>query len=135
VQLVVGAVIVDDLRRPRLVLAARRATPHRLAGRWEFPGGKVEDGELPEAALHREIREELAVGLELGDELVGPDDGCWPISDRLTMRLWFAAPDGEPRPDVAHDQVRWLDATQLDDVAWLPADVAAAHALRRHLAG
>jgi len=82
------------------------------------------------------------VGVQLGDELVRPDElvtqldaGCWPISDRLTMRLWFAALEGEPRPDVAHDQVRWLDATQLDDVAWLPADVAAAHALRRHLAG
>jgi 8-oxo-dGTP diphosphatase len=134
VQLVVGAVIVDDLRLPRLVLAARRATPAALAGRWEFPGGKVEDGELPIAALHREIREELAVAVELGDELVGPDAGCWPISHRLTMRLWFAALQGEPRPDVAHDQVRWLDASQLDDVPWLPADVAVARALRSHLA-
>jgi 8-oxo-dGTP diphosphatase len=133
VQLVVGAVIVDDLRHPTSVLAARRATPIPLAGRWEFPGGKVEDGELPEAALRREIREELAVGVQLGDELVGPDAGCWPISDRLTMRLWFAALEGEPRPDVAHDQVRWLGASQLDDVAWLPADVAVTQVLRRHL--
>lgn len=132
-RLVVGAVIVDDLRHPRRVLAARRATPAPLTGRWEFPGGKVEDGELPEAALRREIREELAVDIELGDELVGPDAGCWPISDRLTMRLWFAAPEGEPRPDVAHDQVRWLDATELDDVPWLPADAAVAKALGSHL--
>jgi 8-oxo-dGTP diphosphatase len=134
VQLVVGAVIVDDLRRPRSVLAARRATPTPLAGRWEFPGGKVEAGELPQAALRREIREELAVGVRLGDELVGPDAGCWPISDRLSMRLWFAALEGEPRPDVAHDQVRWLDASQLADVPWLPADAAVAQALRGHLA-
>jgi 8-oxo-dGTP diphosphatase len=134
VQLLVGAVIVDDLMRPRSVLAARRATPAPLAGRWEFPGGKVEDGELPEAALRREIREELAVGVELGDELVGPDAGCWPISDRLTMRLWFAALEGEPRPDVAHDEVRWLDASQLADVPWLTADVAVTQVLRRHLA-
>ena len=59
-RLVVGAVIVDDLRHPRRVLAARRATPAPLTGRWEFPGGKVEDGELPEAALRREIREKLS---------------------------------------------------------------------------
>lgn len=133
-QLVVGAVIVDDLRCPRRVLAARRRTPTPLAGRWEFPGGKVEDGELPKAALHREIREELAVGVELGDELIGPDVGCWPISGGLTMRLWFAALKGEPRPDVAHDRVRWLDASELDDVPWLPADVAVARALRSRLA-
>ena len=133
VQLVVGAVIVDDLLRPRRVLAARRATPAALAGRWEFPGGKVERGELPRPALLREIREELGVDIELGNELVGPDAGCWPISDRLSMRLWFGRLGGEPRPDVAHDQVRWLDATQLADVPWLPADVAVAQRLREHL--
>ena len=132
-QLVVGAAIVDDLLQPRRVLAARRATPIRLAGRWEFPGGKVEAGELPRQALLREIREELGVGIELGDELVGPDAGCWPISPSLTMRVWFGRLGGEPRPDVAHDQVRWLDATQLDDVPWLPADVAVAQRLRQHL--
>ena len=132
-QLVVGAAIVDALGEPRRVLAARRAIPVALAGRWELPGGKVEAGELPQHALHREIREELGVGIELGDELVGPDAGCWPISDRLTMRVWFGRLGGEPRPDVAHDQVRWLDATQLDDVPWLPADVAVAQRLRQHL--
>ena len=133
-QLVVGAAIVDDLLEPRRVLAARRATPVPLAGRWEFAGGKVEVAEPPQQALRREIREELGVGIELGDELVGPDAGCWPISSHLTMRLWFATLSGEPRPDVAHDQVRWLDATQLADVRWLPADVVVAERLRRDLA-
>jgi 8-oxo-dGTP diphosphatase len=135
VQLVVGAVIVDDLVSPRRVLAARRSLPSPLAGRWEFPGGKVERGEEPMQALRREIREELAVGIELGDELTGPADGCWPISDRLTMRLWFGRLDGDPHPHVAHDQVRWLGAGELDDVAWLPADVAVAALLREHLSG
>jgi 8-oxo-dGTP diphosphatase len=133
VQLVVGAAIVDDLREPRRVLAARRATPAELAGRWELPGGKVEAGESARQALRREIAEELGVGIVLGDELIGPDAGCWPISHSLTMRVWFVRLDGEPRPDVAHDQVRWLDATQLDDVPWLPADVAIAQRLRQHL--
>src|SRR5690625_7316137 len=59
--LVAAAAIVDDLRRPQALLAARRSAPKSLTGRWEFPGGKVEDGESDEAALHREIREELGV--------------------------------------------------------------------------
>ena len=132
-QLVVGAVIVDDLAGPRVVLAARRVTPTPSVGRWEFPGGKVEPGERPEDALRREIREELSVGIVLGDELAGPDDGRWPISDRLTMRLWFGQLDGEPVPDVAHDEVRWLSADQLDDVPWLAADVPVARVLRDRL--
>ena len=134
-QLVVGAVIVDDLAAPRLVLAARRRTPESLAGLWEFPGGKVEPGELPQQALRREIREELGVGIELGDELTGPDAGCWPISERLSMRLWRGQLDGEPRPDVAHDRVRWLSASELDDVRWLPADVAVANRVLSLLRG
>ena len=53
--------IVDDLDHPTRLLAARRTEPPALAGGWEFPGGKVDPGESPLAALHREIREELGV--------------------------------------------------------------------------
>ena len=122
--LVVAAAIVDDLETPGALLAARRSRPAHLVGRWEFPGGKVDAGEQPEAALHREIREELGVCIELGHEIAGPDAGGWVITDRHVMRLWFARiADGEPVPLIEHDELRWLSSDSLLDVDWLDGDV------------
>lgn len=133
--LVVAAAVVDDLDDPRLLLTARRATPASLAGRWEFPGGKVEVGESPEDALHRELREELGVRVGLGVELVGPDDGAWRLSDAYVMRLWFAeVVEGQPEPLVEHDELRWLPAGQWLDVPWLDADVRIVEGLERFVA-
>jgi 8-oxo-dGTP diphosphatase len=122
--LVVAAAIVDDLATPGALLAARRSRPAHLVGRWEFPGGKVDAGETPEEALHREIREELGVSVELGPEIVGPDAGAWIITDRHVMRLWYAqVVDGEPVPLVEHDELRWLSSDEIWDVPWLDGDV------------
>lgn len=128
--LVVAAALVDDLAAPGALLAARRRAPVSLAGRWEFPGGKVEPGESPEDAVHREIREELGVAVELGDELDGPDEGAWRLSERYVMRLWLArVTSGEPRPLVEHDDLRWLPRGQWLTVPWLDADVRIVEAL------
>ncbi|MFI2104573.1 (deoxy)nucleoside triphosphate pyrophosphohydrolase [Isoptericola sp. NPDC019693] len=134
-RLVVAAAIVDDLDRPGRLLAARRSRPEHLVGRWEFPGGKVDPGETPVQALHRELREELGVRVELGDELPGPDDdGGWIITDRHVLRLWLAVVvDGEPRPLVEHDDLRWLGRDHLHSVDWLDGDVRIVEALERVL--
>ncbi|MGN6610957.1 MAG: NUDIX domain-containing protein [Angustibacter sp.] len=120
--LVVGAAVVDDLTRPRRLLAARRTAPTELAGRWELPGGKVEPGEAPQDALLRELREELDTAARLGEELVGPAGGAWPISPSVVMRVWLAQLDGEPALRGAHDAVRWLSPDEWDDVDWLAPD-------------
>ncbi len=138
-RLVVGAAIVDDLDAPRTLLAARRSSPPTLAGLWEFPGGKVEPGEAPEEALQREIREELGVEIELGEELPGPDRygvgehgvviGCaWPLNPAIdsrvfVLRLWLAhIVSGAPRPLEDHDELRWLGPGEWRDVPWVDGD-------------
>jgi 8-oxo-dGTP diphosphatase len=122
---VVGAAVVDDLTRPTRLLAARRTEPPALAGGWELPGGKVDPGETHEQALHREVREELGVEVELGEPVPGPlPGGRWPLGASFAMTVWLArVTAGEPAPIEDHDQVRWLDRDDLHEVAWLPADL------------
>ena len=131
--LVVAAIIVDDLSRPTALLAARRSRPAHLAGRWEFPGGKVDPGETPIEGLHRELSEELGVSVDLGHEILGPDDGAWVITDRHVMRLWFArVTSGELMPLIEHDELRWLRPADFFDVPWLDGDVRIVEALDVH---
>lgn len=130
-RLVVGAALVDDLVQPTRLLAARRYATS-LAGGWEFPGGKVEQGEDPLHALHRELHEELDLSISVGREVPGPmSDGAWPISDRWRIKVWLAEPARvDINPGHAHDAVRWLGADELHSVTWLPADDAIVAAVR-----
>ena len=130
--LVVAVAILDDLDRPTRLLAARRLRPAHLAGRWEFPGGKVDPGETPHQAVHREIREELGVRVRLGAEVVAPERAGWPITDRHVLRLWTAVVvEGEPAPLVEHDELRWVERPDWHGLHWLDGDVEIVHELAR----
>ncbi|MCW2792360.1 MAG: hydrolase [Nocardioides sp.] len=119
---VVGAAIL----RGGEVLACRRTTPAAAAGRWEFPGGKVEPGEGPEAALIREIAEEL--GCEV--VVTGWLPGTAPIGTTHELTVATARlVSGEPEPHE-HDAVRWLAADDLEEVDWLEPDRPFLPALR-----
>jgi 8-oxo-dGTP diphosphatase len=111
---VVGAAIVCDGR----VLAARRTTPPEAAGRWEFPGGKVEAGETPEVALVREVVEELGCTVQVVAWLPGEVT----IGTRHTLTVAVVRiVEGEPVPHE-HDAIRWLGPDELGDVDWLEPD-------------
>jgi 8-oxo-dGTP diphosphatase len=120
---IVGAAIIADGR----VLACARAEPPEMAGRWEFPGGKVEPGEDEVTALVRECEEELgvtvAVGARVGDDIVLGHG-------RAILRVYAACllDGGVPQP-IEHAELRWLAATELDSVPWLPADAPIVAAL------
>jgi 8-oxo-dGTP diphosphatase len=136
---VVGAAIVDDATRPTRVLAARRAAGERHAGRWELPGGKVDPGESLEAALEREIVEELGTGVRLVERLVGPLPGGWWLlsapdaSVAYRMAVWVATASDDPRPVQGHDALRWLGREDLHTVDWLDGDLPVVAALERRL--
>ena len=134
---VVAAAIVDDLDRPTRLLAARRTEPPALAGGWEFPGGKIDPGETPIEALHREIREELGVSIRTGPRLRAPDgDGLWPLGNRYRMHVWLAVvTEGDPQPIEDHDALQWLPSSGLYAVGWLPADRPIVRALERLMVG
>ena len=120
------AVVGGALIREGRVLASRRTEPPRLAGLWEFPGGKVEPGESDTEALVRELREELQVEVEVGKRL-GAD---LRIGDTAVLRVYLCRlVSGEPAL-VDHDEHRWLSASELRDVAWIPVDLPLVDQLR-----
>jgi 8-oxo-dGTP diphosphatase len=115
-RVIVAAAIVHDGR----VLACERAAPPEAAGRWEFPGGKVEPGETDAQALARECAEELGVRVAVGVR-VGPDV---PLAyGRAVLRVFAVTllNGDEPRA-LEHTAMRWLAADELGSVPWLPAD-------------
>lgn len=115
------AVACALIERGGKVLAARRSPAKSQGGKWEFPGGKLHDGESAQEALVREITEELRVEIEVGEPLpVSTHDyGDFAITLH-PFRCTLAA--GEPDP-VEHEEIAWLEPTKLAGIDWAAADV------------
>ncbi|UWZ40209.1 (deoxy)nucleoside triphosphate pyrophosphohydrolase [Dactylosporangium roseum] len=122
-RIIVGAAIVSDGR----VLACERAQPPEMAGKWEFPGGKVDPGETEEQALVRECQEELGVEVKVGRR-VGADISM--LNGGAILRVYLATLVNGAQPvPLEHSDLRWLSHDELDSVPWLPADAPIVAAL------
>lgn len=112
---VVAAILRDDRGR---ILATQRGYGD-WKDYWEFPGGKLEPGETPEAALHREIREELAACIDIEQPL--------PVVEydyptfHITLHCYLCRLTGDITL-IEHEAARWLASDELNSVSWLPAD-------------
>ena len=114
---VVAAVIRDN---DRILATARGYGEYK--GWWEFPGGKIEEGESPEQALIREIREELGVEIEVHD-LIDIIDYDYETFHLHMNCYWATVVRGELQL-LEHEAAKWLDASNIESVDWLPADLA-----------
>lgn len=128
--LITAAALIDENRR---VLVQLRPEGKPMAGLWEFPGGKIEAEETPQAALVRELREELLI--EVAESSLTPFTfASEALGDRELLLLLFLCErwSGEPKPLVA-SALKWCGAEELRGLAMPPADIPLVEQLTRIL--
>ena len=118
---VVGAVIKAANEQGKPMIFATQRGYGDLKGGWEFPGGKIEEGETPKEALKREIMEELDTEIKVG-KLIDTIEYDYPTFHLSMDCFWCEIVKGE-LVLKEHEAARWLTREQLGEVEWLPADV------------
>lgn len=120
-------VVAAIIKQGNAILATQRGYGE-FAGGWEFPGGKIEQGETPEQALVREIHEELEAHIAVERPLVVVDYDY--DTFHLHMQCFLCHVASGKLELHEHMAARWLDADVLDSVAWLPADEGVVQAIK-----
>ena len=117
-------------RRDGKILAAQRARDSHLSLKWEFPGGKVDDGEDPEMCIIRELDEELGVTVRVIDRLK-PNIHHYEEKSVRLIPFWCDIVHGRPT-SLEHEQIVWVALDQLETLDWCEADVPiVANVIRR----
>ena len=118
---VVAAIIRSTNENGDDIIFATQRGYGDLKGGWEFPGGKIEDGEAPKDALKREIMEELETEIEVGN-LIDTIEYDYPTF-HLSMDCFWAEIVSGDLVLKEHEAAKWLTKEELDSVEWLPADI------------
>ncbi|MGM7634886.1 (deoxy)nucleoside triphosphate pyrophosphohydrolase [Bacillus sp. Hm123] len=122
---VVGAVIVEEGK----ILCAQRGEGKTLSLKWEFPGGKIEQGESPQEALRREIEEEMHCQIEIGEQV---EHTVYEYDFGIVHLTTFLCRIVEGEPVLTeHVAVKWLAPHELTSLDWAPADVPAIERLSK----
>ncbi|MGY0694953.1 (deoxy)nucleoside triphosphate pyrophosphohydrolase [Virgibacillus sp. FSP13] len=122
---VVGAVIVNDDK----ILCAQRGETKTLSYKWEFPGGKVEQGETSKEALQREIEEEIHCNIEVGDQV---DHTVYEYDFGIVHLTTYYCTLLEGKPFLTeHKSIKWLPREELPMLDWAPADIPAVEKLAK----
>ncbi len=122
------AIIFDEQKR---ILIGQRPEGKALAGLWEFPGGKQEEGETVEQCLVREIKEELDVDCVVGDFLLTVSRK-YEHGDFKLMVYRAEIKDTENLKAVVHNELRWVKAEELSDYEFPPADDEIIKYIKKH---
>lgn len=104
-------------------MAAQRGPDKSLPGMWEFPGGKVEDGETPEQSLRRELLEELHCRARVGQH-VTTTEHQYPFGI-IILDTYLCTLDGDEPQLTEHTAIRWMAPDDLMTLDWAPADIPA----------
>lgn len=120
-------VVAAIIRQGDRILATQRGYGEQKDG-WEFPGGKVEENESPEAAIVREIKEELNADIEVTGFLTTVEHD-YPTFHLSMDCFWAKLKEGTEMTLLEHEAAKWLTLDNLDSVDWLPADVKVVEAI------
>jgi 8-oxo-dGTP diphosphatase len=126
---VVAAVIKAVNKTGESIIFATQRGYGEFKGGWEFPGGKIEEGETPQEALKREIMEELDTEIKVG-ELIDTVEYDYPTFHLSMDCFWAEVKAGHLELKEA-EAAKWLTKNQLDSIDWLPADILLIDQIRK----